>query len=149
MTVRIKYWAENQYRVRDFNYLRKASSGIYLNAESEAIMRGRRTHTSRTWVSSSVLSYIQIIMAALWNRGPLYFCPVVTIFLSKYLSIFFFLAKSQRPEIGCLPYFDTWCGPSANLECMSEMCGTRLAENSGRKKSRQKSPSGHHRTAFN
>ena len=28
----------------------------------------------------------------------------------------------------------TWCGPSANLECMSEMCCTRLAGNAGRKK---------------
>jgi len=37
-------------------------------------------------------------------------------------------------EIGCLPYFHTWCGLSANLECMSEMCCTRLAENTGRKK---------------
>jgi len=31
---------------------------------------------------------------------------------------------------------------------MSEMCGTRLAENTGRKKSRQKLPSGHHRTTL-
>jgi len=27
-----------------------------------------------------------------------------------------------------------WCGLSANLECRSEMCCTRLAENTGRKK---------------
>ena len=27
-----------------------------------------------------------------------------------------------------------WCGLSANLECMSEMCGTRLAKNTGPKK---------------
>ena len=27
----------------------------------------------------------------------------------------------------------TWCGLSANLECMSETCCTRLAENTGRK----------------
>ena len=32
-------------------------------------------------------------------------------------------------------YFHTWCGLSANLECRSEMCGTRLAENEGPKKS--------------
>jgi len=36
-------------------------------------------------------------------------------------------------QLGCSPYFHTWCGPSANLECMSEMCCTRLAENTGRK----------------
>jgi len=30
--------------------------------------------------------------------------------------------------------FDTWCGPSANLECRSERCCTRLAANAGPKK---------------
>jgi len=45
-------------------------------------------------------------------------------------------------QIGCLPYFDTWYGLSANLEYLSEMCCTRLAGNTGRKKS----PSVHHRT---
>jgi len=35
--------------------------------------------------------------------------------------------------IRCLPYFDTWCGPSANLECRSETCCARLTENTGRK----------------
>ena len=43
------------------------------------------------------------------------------------ISIFY--RFSRRSEIGCLPYFHTWCGLSANLECMSEMCCTRLAEN--------------------
>jgi len=36
--------------------------------------------------------------------------------------------------MGCLPYFHTWCGLSANLGCRSETCCTRLAENTGRKK---------------
>jgi len=47
----------------------------------------------------------------------------------------FFLALSKRSEIGCLPYFHTWCGRSVNLECMSETCCARLAENTARKKS--------------
>ena len=52
-----------------------------------------------------------------------------------YLSIFFFfLAESQRPQVGCLPYSDTWSGPSTNLECRSERCCTRLAANAGPKK---------------
>jgi len=52
------------------------------------------------------------------------------------LSVFFFfLAWSQWPHIGCLPYFDTWCGPSANLECRCETCCAQLAENAGTKKS--------------
>jgi len=67
---------------------------------------------------------------------PLYFHPVVSIFFYV-SSTFFFLAWSQRPHIGCLPYFDTWCGPSANLECRSETCCARLAENAG-PKNRQK-----------
>ena len=71
------------------------------------------------------------------------------IFALWFLSFFFLflVAKSQRSEIACLPYFDTWCGLSANLECMSEMCCTRLAENihyTGRKKS----PFWHHRTTL-
>ena len=37
--------------------------------------------------------------------------------------------------MGCLPYFHTWCGLSANLECRSETYCKRLAENTGRKKS--------------
>jgi len=53
-----------------------------------------------------------IFMAALCNRGHYIF-------------------------VLCLPYFYTWCDPSANLECMSETCCTRLAGNSGRK-NRQK-----------
>ena len=51
-------------------------------------------------------------------------------------SIFiFFLAESQSSQIGCLPYFHTWCGLSANFRCLSETCCTRLAENARRKKS--------------
>ena len=70
---------------------------------------------------------------------------IIIIFVLWFLSFFFFLfflAKSQRSEIGCLPYFHTWCVLSANLECMSEMRCTLLAENTGRKKL----PFWHHRT---
>jgi len=52
-----------------------------------------------------------------------------------HISSSFFLAYSERSQIGCLSYFHTWCGLSANLECRSEMCCTRLAENTGHKKS--------------
>jgi len=37
--------------------------------------------------------------------------------------------------MSAIGYFNTWCGLSANLGCRSEMCGTRLAERAGRKKS--------------
>jgi len=50
-----------------------------------------------------------------------------------YLFLSFSVAYPQRSEIGCQAYFHTWCGLSANLECMSEMCCTHLAENTGHK----------------
>jgi len=69
-------------------------------------------------------------MAALHSR-----CGHYVFILWFLLSFFFvFLAWSQRSEIGCLPYFHTWCGLSADLECRSETCCTRLAENTARKK---------------
>jgi len=64
------------------------------------------------------------------------------IFALWFLS--FFVLLLLQSEIGCLPYFHTWCDLSANLECISEMCCTRLAENTGRKKS----PFWHHRTTL-
>jgi len=73
----------------------------------------------------------QLLVAAVCNRAGHY------IFALWFLSIFFFLfflALSQRPQVGCLPYFDTWYGPSANLERRSERCCTRLAANAGPKK---------------
>ena len=61
------------------------------------------------------------------------------------VSFFYlFFLEAQRPQIGCLPYFDTWCGLSANLEHRSEICCTRLARNTGRKES----PFWHHRTTL-
>jgi len=38
-------------------------------------------------------------------------------------------------QTASLPYFHTWCGPSANLECRSEICCARLAGNARPKKS--------------
>ena len=43
-------------------------------------------------------------------------------------------AGSPSNTSGCLPYFHTWCGLSANLRCRSETCCTRLTKNTGRKK---------------
>jgi len=78
----------------------------------------------------------------LFMGHPVYICPVVSSFF--FLSFFFSLAWSLQSEIGCLPHFHTWCGLSANLECRSEICCTRLDANTGRKKS----PYGHHCTAL-
>ena len=73
----------------------------------------------------------------------LYFCPVVSS-SSIFLSFYHFPRLFSALHIGCLPYFHTWCGLSANLGCRSEACFTRLAGNTGRKKS----PSAHHRTTL-
>ena len=83
-------------------------------------------------------------MAALWNRAGHY------IFILWFLlSIFlFFLAYFQPSHIGCLPYFHTWCGLSANLGCMSETCCMRLTENTGLKKIAKNSPFGPYRTTL-
>jgi len=92
------------------------------------------------WFVLSSSSFV----VALRNRETIYIF-ILFLLLSFF---FFFLAYSQQSEIGCLPYFGTWCGPSVNLECRSEICCARLAGNTGRKKSRQKSPSRHHRTTL-
>jgi len=61
---------------------------------------------------------------------------------------FFFFYSSLNLSDRYHTYFYTWCGPSANLECRSEMCFTRLAGNSGTQKNGKNSPSGHHRTTL-
>jgi len=70
-------------------------------------------------------------MAAYGIWQAILFFPMISVFY-----LLFFVALSQRSQIGCLPYFNTWCDLSANLERMSEklMCCTRLAENTGHKK---------------
>ena len=54
---------------------------------------------------------------------------VLWFLLSIYLLSSLFPRLCSPSQIGCLPYFHTWCGLSANLECMSEMCCTRVAGN--------------------
>jgi len=78
---------------------------------------------------SKSIHYVKVIARQRWDIfwDTVYFRTVVSSF------ILFFLAYSQPSQIGCLPYFHTWCGLSANLECRSEMCCTRLAKNAGRK----------------
>ena len=69
-------------------------------------------------------------IATLSNRAGHYI--FVLFLLSFFLSFFPHLISAVT--IGCLPYFHTWCGLSANLERMSEMCCTRLAGITGPKK---------------
>jgi len=98
-----------------------------------------------------------LFMAALWNRAG----HDIFALWFRLLSIFFFFSSpnlnGRRTQIGCLPYFYTinqniirwnnkltyWLTthgvvwPSANLECRSEMCCSRLAGNAALK-NRQK-----------
>jgi len=70
-------------------------------------------------------------MAALCNRAGHY--TFALWFLSSSFFLFF-LAWSQRSEIGCLPsYFHTRCGLSVNLECRSEIAACGSLKNTGRK----------------
>ena len=55
------------------------------------------------------------------------------IFALWFLSFFPRLISAVRDWMSSILH--TWCGLSANLECMSEMCCMRLAENTGCKKS--------------
>jgi len=82
-----------------------------------------------------------IFMAALWSRASHY------VFVLWFLLLFFVVCSKQL-QIRSVPYFYTWCGHSANLECRSEMCCMRLAGNAGRKKIAKNSPSAHHRTTL-
>jgi len=83
-------------------------------------------------------------MAAICNRAGHYI--VVLWILSFFFLSSFFVAWCQRSQIGCLPYFYTWCGPNANLECRSEMSCNSLEMQDP--KIAKNSPSWHHRTTF-
>jgi len=93
--------------------------------------RGRHLYSAgrpSRWASANILVLTLFIMPALWNRAGHYILPCCF-----YRSFFFFPRLLSAVADGCLPYFHTWCALSANLECMSEMCCMRLAENTGRK----------------
>jgi len=76
-------------------------------------------------------------MAALCNRaGHIFVHPVVS-------SSFFLIFSSPNLSGRRLDVYHT-STHSVNLECRSETCCTRLAENTARKKITKKSPSGHH-----
>ena len=84
-------------------------------------------------ISLCLDSFLHVLCVLLYKPVPNMTYNVFSGTLNPTQSINFCLTWSQRSEIGCLPYFHTWCGFSANLECMSEMCCTWLAENTGRK----------------
>ena len=107
------------------------------------------THTEclrRFFCTVSVASALKVvIMVALCNGGALYFCPVVSFF---YLLLLFSSPNLNGHRLHV--YHTSTHGValvSANLECRSEMCCTRLAANTGRKKvAKNRHLHGHHRT---
>jgi len=91
-------------------------------------------------------------MATLCNRaGHIYFHPVVSSFflwppwvadadiIFLFCLFFFYSLFFSSPDLSG-QRLDVWCGLSVNLECRSETCCVRLAENTGHKKS----PKGRH-----
>jgi len=70
-----------------------------------------------------------IFMAALRNRAGYYGFALWFLLLFSSFSCSPNLSRHR---------LDIWCGLSANLRCRSETCCTRLAEDTGRKKSPKK-----------
>ena len=78
-------------------------------------------------------SIVSLIMTAVCNRtGHYIFALWFLLLLSFYL---FSSPILSRHRLDVVPYFYTWCGPSANLECRSETCCMQVAGNAGPKKS--------------
>jgi len=69
-------------------------------------------------------------MATLRSRCGHYIF-ILWFLLSIFLSFFPHLISVVGDWMSAILH--TWCGLSANLECRSETCSTRLAENTGRK----------------
>jgi len=74
-----------------------------------------------------------VCSSSLWPpyviSGPLYFCPVVSFYLS------FFSSPNLSGHRLDVYHTSTHSVALANLGCRSETCCTQLAENTGRKKS--------------
>jgi len=82
-----------------------------------------------------------------WSYTVLEMWPPCVADADMFLPCGFYLFSSPNLSGRRLDVYhtlDTWCGLTANLECMSQMCRTRLAGYTGRKKS----PSEHHRTTL-
>jgi len=90
---------------------------------------------------------IELFMVALWNRQTIIFLPC-DFCLSIYLLSFFpRLISAVRDWMSTILIHMAWL--SANLECRSETCCTRLAANTGRKKVAKNRHLGmHHRTTL-
>jgi len=61
-------------------------------------------------------------VCCVWNRAGHY------IFILSFVLSSFFFSSPNLSRRRLDTYFHTWCGLSANLECMSEMCCARLTD---------------------
>jgi len=77
-------------------------------------------------------------MVALWNRADHYISAL------WFLSFFYLFSSPNLSR--CLPYFETWCGLSATLECRYQKMLQAARWKYRTQKWCTKSPSDHHRT---
>ena len=79
--------------------------------------------TSTTSPNIITHSLTRIHIQKYFLKISIYGCPIgQAITFCSCGFFFFFFAYSQWSQIGYLPYFNTWCGLSANLRCRSETC---------------------------
>jgi len=128
--------------IRAYNYVCHKPDHRQVSGSSALNKWWNRQDYHKTLIGNETHNRIAPFLVTLSDLQPYYGRPIgqaVKICSCGFffISSSFFLAYFRRSQVECLPYFHTWCGLSANLECMSEMCCTRLAENTGRKK-RQK-----------
>ena len=111
------------------------------------VYRTQRCSLWSPYVIGQTIICSSCFMVALCNRETIY---IFILFLLLSSSFFFLFFPRLISAVGDWMSTILWHmgGPSVNLECRSETCCARLAGNTGRKKSRQKSPSRHHRTTL-
>ena len=91
-------------------------------------------HLAFTYRPTFVISRLTMDIERWTYLSPPYIIGQAIIFLP--CGFFLLLLFSSLNLSGRrLDVYHTWYGLSANLECRSEMCGTRIAENAGPKKS--------------
>ena len=114
-------------------YVAQVREGFFV-IDSAPLTRHHSKNMSRVFRSSNRCFPF---MVALWNRADHYIFILwfLLLLLLLLLLSFFFPRLNQPSQIECLPYLHTWCSLSANLRRRPETCCTRLAENTGRKKS--------------
>jgi len=108
-------------RVKESNAITSLISSIFSS----------RMTTKQTKVKPAAVS--ESTSSTRWRFLATFLPPVFSASRVQQVSLLH-LKFALRPRHGCLPYFHSWCGLSANSECRSETCCMRLAENTGRKK---------------